>query len=383
MRHSRCNVSWILLPMLVWGIAASVGAESDVAAGPAEGRLERELVAERAARERLEGEVQELRSTVDELRAVLRELGTRVAEEARRAPAPGRSPSLDDWASALAGTRHALATPEDLRSRPLRVGAVAGGDAERPADPVRIVLSQTLISEGGLLLPPGVLEVEPSMDYAFFDTRRINVSGFSILPTLIVGVLETEKVQTNFLDALATLRLGLPWRTQAEVRIPYRYVHQRTSTEVMDDTESDVGFGDLELGLSYQPVRERGWVPDVILGVRGRLRTGDDIFDERPGSNPLPLGGGFNSVQGSVTAVKSFDPGVLFAGLRFEHVFDRDVKLFSTDPAETEIDPGYLIGYNLGLALSISPELAFSFRADQRFVTKTYFDGPGTGFRRE
>ena len=202
----------------------------------------------------------------------------------------------------------------------------ASGRAQQPqeeAPSTRLTLERALIEQGGLLLRPGQLDVEPSVEYTFFSTRRIDVSGFSILPTLIIGVLQTEEVERNLLDTALTMRLGLFRDLQIDARVPYRVTWDQLTTASAERTESNDGIGDVEVGLSYQVLRERAYVPDVILGVRGKFRTGEDPFEA--GTDTPPLGTGFYSVTGLVTAARSFDPAALFATALYTHNFGRSV----------------------------------------------------------
>lgn len=247
------------------------------------------------------------------------------------------------------------------------------GPQEQPK--TRLTLERTLIERGGLLLPPGTLEIEPAVEYSFFSTRRIDVSGFSVLPTLIIGVLETEKVQRDLLDASITLRLGVFRDIQIEVRVPYRFAWDRVSTETTETKNSDDDIGDIEVALQYQPIKERGWIPDVILGVRGKTVTGKDPFGL--GAGEIPTGTGLYSITGTVTAVKSSDPAVIFGGLNFTYNLDRDVVVTRGDAFETEINPGHSIGYNIGVAIAISIDLSINLRFQQSFTSSTKTKVPG------
>jgi len=255
--------------------------------------------------------------------------------------------------------------------------AEAPKEEQTSEEPPPVSLELSLIERGGLLLRPGQLEIVPAFDYSFFDTRRISVSGFSILPTLIIGVLETEKIQRNVLDPSLTVRLGVFDDFQVEVRAPYRYIHDRRSTETTETTDSNFGLGDVEGAIFYQPFRERGVVPDVIIGIRGKSITGEDPFGGE--ADDLPLGTGFYSVTGSITAVKSSDPAVVFASLLYTHNFDRTVRLLRTHQFETHIEPGDSIGYNVGIALALSIDLSINFRLEQRFVFATETDSLQAG----
>jgi hypothetical protein len=253
--------------------------------------------------------------------------------------------------------------------------------AQEAEPPPRITLERALIEQGGLLLRPGQFEIEPSVEYTFFSTRRISVSGFSILPTLIIGVLETEKAERNVIDTILTARLGLIRNVQAELRVPYRFVSDRLTTETTERTESNSGVGDIEAALLFQALRERGAVPDLILGVRGKTRTGDDPFGSD--SNDPPVSTGFYSVTGMATAVKAIDPAALFASAIYTHNVGRTVRVRASDTFKTDIHPGDSFGYNFGIALALAPELAMNFRFEHRIVFATETRSPLTGGRRD
>lgn len=78
------------------------------------------------------------------------------------------------------------------------------------------------------------------------------MSGVSVLPTLVVGVLEMNKVQRNILDPYVTVRLGVIQHVQAEVRVPYRFVFDRVSTQTSETTTEDNVIGDVDAAVFYQ-----------------------------------------------------------------------------------------------------------------------------------
>ena len=281
------------------------------------------------------------------------------------------------WRVATAGAVSvliALACPVWAQQPPPQPQSKEAPPQEAP--PPRSALEQILIERGGLLLRPGQLEVEPAVEYGFFSTRRINVSGFSILPTLIIGVLETEKVERNILDGVLTLRLGVFRDFQAEARIRYGYIWDELTTETSQVTRTNSGIGDVEGAVSYQLFRERGLIPDTILSVRGRFPTGDDGFGGDP--NTPALGTGFYGVQGSVTVVKAVDPAALFATVLYSHNFSRSVRLQPGNQFDTEISPGAAFGYQLGIGIGLTPELALNLRFEQRILFDTETKVPGS-----
>lgn len=316
--------------------------------------------------------IEELRRTVEALErkveardAIIGELLERMeAIEARRAaPAPIVVPP-PLWPETEASEPEQPSMPA--------LGATVAETAPRPA-PGQIevdqaeaatALERALVQEGALLLPAGVLQVEPSVTF----TRQE-----SEVPTLVVQdgelVAATDEVRSDDLTSDLTLRLGLPFDSQIALSLPYRYRNvedvQRVggTGERASDREA-FGFGDFALTLSKGLLRERGWRPDLVADVTWIADTGQT-------DGGLPLGGGFNEITASVTASKSQDPLVFVGGLSYSHAFEND-----------GIEPGDAITFSVGTVLAASPETSLSFFFDQIFVGETELNGrkvPGSG----
>src|SRR4051812_32809798 len=138
------------------------------------------------------------------------------------------------------------------------------GTAAREDEELDRALERTLVQQGGLLLPSGVYELQPEATYAHWDKSR--------------GPLREET------GSALTLRAGLPWQSQLQIRLPYLHVATATS--------STTALGDASLALSKQLTRERqGW-PGVVASLGWSARTGRDGFD-----GTAPTGSGFNTVS--------------------------------------------------------------------------------------
>ena len=220
-------------------------------------------------------------------------------------------------------------------------------------------LERTLVQEGVLLLPFGQAEIEPGFTYT---RREIDAPTFvNIDGQTFVG---QQDVRRNEFETGLTLRVGLPFDSQVDVGLPYNYVDQSVRTTVgnqpqNNDSESGHGFGDLSVGLAKTLLQEgSGWWPDVIARITWDADTG------KTQDNGVFLGGGFNAVSGSLSAVKRQDPLAFVAGVSYGKTFEND-----------DIEPGDEVGFSLGTVLAASPETSLSFFFNQTFADDTKIDG--------
>jgi hypothetical protein len=144
--------------------------------------------------------------------------------------------------------------------------------------------------------------------------------------------------------------------SQLELRLPYRYVSQSRVTQVgssllSEEDEDASAFGDFRVGLAKTLLRERRWWPDLVARVAwdsdtGEVRDGDVL-----------LGGGFNEIIGTVSAVKRQDPLAFIGAVSFQHTYENE-----------DIEPGQQLRFLIGVALAASPETSLRAIIDQTFV---------------
>ena len=85
-----------------------------------------------------------------------------------------------------------------------------------------------------------------------------------------------QEVRRNEFVTGQTLRVGLPFDSQVEFDLPYRYVDQSVSTPVAFgqrrfEDGSGHGLGDLRVGVAKTLLRENGgWWPDLVARPRSR-----------------------------------------------------------------------------------------------------------------
>jgi hypothetical protein len=246
----------------------------------------------------------------------------------------------------------------------------ATGAPDREAMPGRVVvdedalaraLERSLTLEGALLLPSGVLDIEPTFTYA-----RQEASTASLVPAggeVFAG--ERER-NTNDLSLGIGLRLGLPWDSQLEVQVPYRWRNVQTVTQlgfapIDTSSRSDSGWGDVRVGLAKTLLREGRWRPDLV----GRLSWDSDSGET---ANGIPLGDGFNQLQGSLTAIKRQDPIAFVTGLSYEYAFEQD-----------RLRPGPTLSGSFGGFVALSPETSLQISIAGGYQWKTRVAGDPIG----
>jgi hypothetical protein len=213
------------------------------------------------------------------------------------------------------------------------------GDASRPSDAdddeMNRALERALIQQGGMLLPPGAYELEPQASYAHWDRSR-----------------STLRHET---DVALSLRAGLPWDSQIQLRVPY--VHVSTSGG------SETAFGDVDLSASKQFKPEGRSLPSLVGSLSWHARTGKDALD-----GGVPTGGGFDVVQVGLTALKRHDPLVYYGGLSYSSPLSRDI-------VGINVDPGDALGVRLGGILAARPDTSVNLGLNLAFVRAARLDG--------
>jgi len=262
-------------------------------------------------------------------------------------------------------------------------------EAERPQSDR--ALDQLLVDQGGVLLPKGVLQIEPSIDYTSISSDRVNISGFSIFDAIVIGTIRVDDVNRDILTGAVTARYGTSSRSQVDLRVPYVYRNDTETTGVgtgdaLERSTDGNGLGDISLTLSYQALTAKGGRPATIFRVQGEFPTGKSAFEidrVAPSEDSperilveAPTGSGFYTISPGVTFVWPIDPVVLFAGGAFNYTFSREFDEFGL------VEPGHGFEFFTGMNMSINERVSmnFSFLDKQRFATSS--DGvkiPGSG----
>jgi hypothetical protein len=283
------------------------------------------------------------------------------------------------------------------------VGAApAQSQQQQQQQQTQAVAASTLFETPGVLTPKGHAVFEPSVSYSYSSSNRVALVGYTVIPALLIGLLDVREVKNNTTTATATFRYGLTNRIEVEGKLPYVYRSDSTiSREIFTGTAQDNVFetsgkaiGDIELAARYQLNDGGVDKPYFIGGVRFKTRTGRDPFQvvtdcqtRCVGQNvtgtglplDLPTGSGFYSLQPSLTWLMPSDPAIFFGTFSYTKNIARDNVYRTVLSGEQEflgqVRPGDVFGFNFGMGLALNEKASFSIGYDHNSVGRTYQGG--------
>ena len=380
---NRYRHNWPLT-IIAWSALAAIATQSHAqgvpaATGDPEGRIERlqQQLSEQSK------QIETLRQAVAEQDARHRELQRALGQQPRGAVA-----------GSAEGATPATGTAPDTSQRAVRVGAAPAQEAQPPA-------VAPLFDQPGILTPKGKYLLEPSVQYSYSSSNRVALVGYTIIPALLIGLVDVREVKRNTLTGALAFRYGLSNRLELEAKLPYVYRSDSTiSREIFTGTASERAFstsgkamGDFEFGARYQ-LNEGGVnKPYVIGSMRFKSRTGKDPFDvvtdcitrcigNTSGTGlplDLPTGSGFYSLQPGLTWLFPSDPAVFFGGVSYTYNFKRTgvSRLVLNGEREFigDVEPGGVFGINFGMGLALNDKSSFSMGVDLNSVGRTRQNG--------
>jgi hypothetical protein len=308
--------------------------------------------------------------------------------------------------SGRGGASNADASPLQLTqsAQQTQTPTPVGRAPERDGRPPEIA---PIFEQPGVLTPRGKYILEPSLQFGYSSSNRVAIVGYTIIPALLIGLLDVREVKRNITTAALTGRLGVTNRFELEMRVPYVYRSDSTvSREVLTGTAVDKVFeasgkslGDIELGARFQLNDGGADQPYYIGSLRVKSRTGKDPFEvvtdcvtrcvgNTTGTGlplELPTGSGFYSLQPGLTWIFPSDPAVFFGSFNYLHNFKRQNVKRKVSSGEDEflgtVKPGGVVGFNFGMGLALNEKASFSLGYDHSSVGRTKQGGrtvPGT-----
>jgi hypothetical protein len=299
----------------------------------------------------------------------------------------------------------------DAAAAPSRLDDLRGmGDADTapvavgraPQEPAQAPAVAPIFESPGVLTPMGHVVIEPSLQYGYSSSNRVAVVGYTVIPALLIGLLDVREVKRNTMTVATALRYGIGNRLEAELRLPYVYRSDSTvSREIFTGTAADrafdasgKGIGDIEAAVRYQLNDGGADKPYYIAGLRYKSRTGRDPFEvvtdcqtRCVGANvtgtglplTLPTGSGFRSLQPSVTWMLPSDPAVFFGSFSYTRNLERrdvyrTILAGQREPLGT-VKAGDVFGLNLGMGLALNDEASLSFGYDHSSVGRARQNG--------
>lgn len=292
------------------------------------------------------------------------------------------------WGGAGATERGQIVVAQ---AQPVSPVGQAPQDSEQPAQPAPI------FEQPGVLTPRGKLLLEPSLQYSHSSSNRVALVGYTIIPSILIGLIDVREVKRNTFTAALTARYGLTNRFEVELKAPFvrrtdsavgrEFLQGAAESRVFDTSGS--GLGDVEVTGRYQ-LNDGGVTnPYYVASLRFKSRTGKDPFEVETSRNvegfrdggiqtELPTGSGFYSLQPALTVLFPSDPVVLFGTISYTHNFKRTDVTRVTD-AEPEflgtIEPGGIFGFNFGMGLALNEKASLSMGYEHNSVGKTRQNG--------
>ena len=117
-----------------------------------------------------------------------------------------------------------------------------------------------IFEQPGVLTQPGQYVLEPSLQYSYSSSNRVALVGYTIIPALLIGLIDVREVKRNTVTGALSARFGLTRRLEVELKAPYVYRSDATvSREIFKGSATESVFsasgrhlGDLEVGARYQ-----------------------------------------------------------------------------------------------------------------------------------
>ncbi len=313
-----------------------------------------------------------------------------------------RSTASQSSASQSSASQSSASQSSASQSGASQSAAAQGGqEAARPDDREqsekerKAQLAEAIpIRSGGVLLPPGRLVLEPQFRYGFSSVNRVEITGYTILPALTLGIIDVTRRDRGTLTTHLTARYGLMNRLEVDFTVPYmagwsRFRLSDKNTDANRDknlTAEGRGIGDIRFGFRTQLNRGSNSVAAFVAGVGFRIPTGTSPYEVKRGDKlnnfleeEVPTGSGFYSLSPTLSFVYPTEPGVIFGSLHYSWNIARHIDAVQPSSQSGapygKIDPGDVIGGSLGMGLSLNNKLSLSLSYDHSVVLKTKQNG--------
>ena len=379
--RTRPSTQFIHLSAVACAVLAVVGsaraADPPAAADPRLEALQRQVAEQSARLESLRRSMAQEEASLNEVK---RALGIEVLASQR-----ARGVVPDTTVGQV--TPATQAAPDAGAPRP--VGQAPESDGRAPT-------VAPIFEQPGVLTPKGKAVLDPSLQYSYSSSNRIALVGYTVIPAILIGVIDVREVKRNTFNATLTGRYGITNRFEMEARVPYVYRSDTSiGREILQGAATDNAFdatghgvGDVEVTGRYQ-FNDGGLdTPYFVGSLRFKSRTGKDPFEVMTSRNvlglrdgvqtSLPTGSGFYGLQPALTVLFPSDPAVFFGTVSYLHSVKRSNVTRMTDAGPEDlgtVQPGGVIGFNFGMGLGLNEKSSFSIGYDHASVGKTRQNG--------
>jgi hypothetical protein len=278
------------------------------------------------------------------------------APAATPAPEPPFTPLAPADAPVLVGNPQAASAPAD----------------DKDEANVARALENTLVDQGSLLLSPFQMQLVPDFSYQYQSTNQLAFVSPAVIPHATGESLLTQVSHREYLEWGLGFRIGLPWETQFNFRVPVGLDFGSATFGGNTNLNSTRGgIGDVSMNLQKQVLHEKGWVPDLLLNVGYKAATGSTSY-AAPQFSTFPFavgtGSGFNSLFAGITLQKRQDPLVFVGSFSYTHNFPATIAGFNQS-----IGDDYF--FRVAAILAASPDTSLRMAWNTTFQQQGTFAG--------
>ncbi|MEH6826232.1 MAG: transporter [Motiliproteus sp.] len=275
-------------------------------------------------------------------------------------------------------------------------------DDNKPAQSTLSTSKRTSVTKEG-----GGVYFEPSLSFVHSSSNRVAVEGFSIIPSIVVGLINIQETRRDTLTAALNFRYALTDRLELGLRVPYlQRSEDIRGRELFSGVElaslvssSGSGLGDIVLSAHYKITPFTAPGPYYTANLRVKTTTGDGPFDvprrqvfadtDNDVDTPdklvgefflkQPTGSGFYSIEPSIAVAYPTDPAVLYGSFGYMWNLAQD-----SGTANGEIDPGDAINLSIGMGFAINETTSFNMGYGHSVILETDVElgDPSTNFSR-
>jgi hypothetical protein len=221
------------------------------------------------------------------------------------------------------------------------------------------------------LLKMGTISLGYQFAYAYY-------SGDAIDQSTVVE----RRVNHNIFNSISA-EYALLNNLTVSSSFPFVYKYNKVGTsEALDVTD----FGDISLGLSWQPFQAGGRIPTTIINFGASFPTGSSPYKIN-NAQELSTGAGYYSINCGLSLSKVIDPLVAFGNLSYSYSFpvtglSQIIYEDEMDPSKkiylTEVKPGSGIGLAFGFGYALSYQASMNMSAQFAYSFGSKYTNKGT-----
>lgn len=273
------------------------------------------------------------------------------------------------------------------------VAAEESAAPNKSEKPKRVQTVADILEQPGVLTPKGSFVLDTSLSYTQNSSNSVSVVGYTVLPSLIVGLIRASDIDRTTITLGLTGRYGITNRLEVEARIPWVYRTDSISERDLNSGSNQAtlrtvdgnDIGDIEAAFKYQINMKDA--PYWIGSLRFKSTTGKSPYDVPINSlndfEELPTGSGFPSIEPGITMIMPIDPAVIFMNFSYIWNIKDDVEVDITIPDDDEgenirvdtIDLGDTIGFSAGMGFAVNPKFSFSIGLSHKTILKSKING--------